>query len=154
MEHQIPDIVRQAVLKRRVELVSEREQLVRDIDRQIAEIDSFLKPPFGDAPIWEGATNLESEVDSDASITRHILEMAKATIVPGERVTTKQLATMLLAAGVKFPLTGKAPEARITRVLSGSKLYKGHKTLGWALKGESSGATELSNAAKSTTDTE
>ena len=94
------------------------------------------------------------ESDSDAPLTRQIKETAKTMVQPGMYVTTEQIYQTMLANGIVFPpaTEGKPPTARITRVLSGTGLYKGHKTKGWSLKGEnpavtgSSGATELNDS--------
>lgn len=133
MEKQVPEIIKQAVLKQRAELVSEREQLVHDIDRKIAEIDLFLGTSEATLviPIPKA---IAAATDFDASITRKITDTAKSLITPGVQVTTAQILQAMILAGVEFPDTGKAPMGRITRVVSGMGLYKGHKTHGWSLK--------------------
>ena len=120
MSNQIPESVRQTLLAQRFALIEKRAKL----DAEISDIDAVLGIGYVDTP-------LESEV----SISRQIIDFAAANILPGVRMTTEKIYHLMVVNGVKFP-EGKDPKARITRVLSGTKLYKGHKTLGWSLKGE------------------
>ncbi len=55
---------------------------------------------------------------------------AKAMILPGVSVPTDEIARSLAADGMTVE------PARITRILSGTGWYKGHKTKGWSLRGE------------------
>jgi hypothetical protein len=141
----LPDPVRRAILHEREVLEARRRELVADIDRQLQEINAFLGD---DAPL-DAAVRLPMAAEEPVSATRTILNIAASMIVPGRFVTTSQIVEALHGRGFKFPETGRAPAARVTKILSGTGRYKGSKTLGWSLKGDSqagaglSGATEL-----------
>jgi hypothetical protein len=120
MNNQVPEIVRQTLLAKRSLLLEERAKL----DAEIFQIENFL-----------GLAKADSLIESETSISRKILDFASANILPGVNMTTDKIYHLMVVNGVKFP-PGKPPKARITRVLSGTKLYKGHKTLGWSLKGK------------------
>jgi hypothetical protein len=137
---QIPNIIKQASLKHREDLIVQRDKAAHPWDVQIEEIEAFLVE-HGVSFMEEPAPVLQlaAESDSDASITRQIKDMAKKMIVPGVHVTTDEIYSALFSSGVMLPppTDGKPRAARITRVVSGTGLYKGHKTLGWSLKKES-----------------
>lgn len=153
----IPEIIKKAALEERARLVSERDRVALPINKQIADIDQFLAEhgtPVTPAPVMPAVPvlRIDSDSESEASISRQIRDTAKALILPGRNATTELIHQTMLASGIRFPLTGKPPMSRITRVLSGTGLYKGHKTHGWSLKGESPAVTGLSSATMSEQD--
>ncbi len=114
-------------MKERALLVAARQKL----DDEISEIDLFLGRPV-DSQI--DPAPLDTSVESDGSISRQIIEFAAANILPGTSLTTEKIYHLMVVNGIKFPQEGRPPQVRITRVISGTGLYKGHKSKGWSLK--------------------
>lgn len=135
MKH-LSETVKNALLRERKELVVQRDLAARSLEMKIAEIDSHL----GEYGIYIEKTSIAAEVaeqeDSDISMTKQIKEFAKDMITPGVFVKTESIYQAMKDRGIDLPPTGsgKPPAARITRILSSTKLYKGHKTHGWSLK--------------------
>jgi hypothetical protein len=152
MKH-VPKVIADATIKHHQSLIAAREKASQPFNEQLSEIESFMREheiEFDSALV---PVHLASEPNNEASFTAQVKAMAKSLIVPGVYVTTEQLWRAVQASGAEAPETmdGKPETARITRIISGTRLYNGHKTKGWSLKGEelagdnppaSSGATE------------
>jgi hypothetical protein len=126
----IPDSVRKTLLSQRSILQNERLK----IDAEIADIDAFLNPVF------EVGLTLPTAVpkafaltEGKVPISRRIIDFAAANILPGVSLTTEKIYHLMVVNGAKFPPEGNSPQSRITRVISGTGLYKGHKSKGWTL---------------------
>jgi hypothetical protein len=140
-----PSIVEQTLLAKRALLVEERFKL----DTDIAAIDAFLNP---DRPTRAQAMAFAIPMKlavREASISRQIIDFAAENISPDVSMTTEKIYHLMVVNGAKFPQGGKSAQSRITRTISGTGLYKGHKTNGWSLKGETPVAAGVSIATKS-----
>jgi hypothetical protein len=125
-----PESVRKTLLQRRSILEIERSK----IDSEIFDIDAVLNPIVETVSSMPKASPaVFAPAQSKVSISRQIIDFAGANILPGVSLTTEKIYHLMVVNGVRFP-EGKSPQARITRVLSGIGLYKGHKSKGWSLK--------------------
>ena len=150
---QIPVSIQKAVLKQRDEFIIQRDKATYQWDIQIKEIEDFLAENgiSFDGALFIPELQLPRESDIEASLTRQIKDMGRQMILPGKYVTSDEIYSALAESGARMPppADGKPRTARITRVLSGTGLYKGHKTKGWSLKGESPVTAGLSSATSS-----
>jgi hypothetical protein len=128
MRTTIPDSVRQVLLKERNHLSTERSKLVADLDRRIGEIDAVL----GGSPEVR-----EAVVEAAAAFnTATIRAAADALIASGGPATTERVKDSLIRSGIKVP---EDATLRITKALTRTGIYSGHRTKGWTLKADSNG---------------
>jgi hypothetical protein len=143
-----PNIIRQTLLAKRALLVEERFKL----DADIAAIDAFLNPDRPTTPQAMAFAIPMKQAVREASIGRQIIDFAAKNISPDVSMTTEKIYHLMVVNGAKFPQGGKSAQSRITRTISGTGLYKGHKTNGWSLKGETPVGAGVSIATKSLAD--
>ena len=132
----LPDSVRKTLLFKRSALESDRSNLessLSKVEAEIADIDAVL------SPVIESVSHLPKEaprafavIEREVPISRQIIDFAAANILLGVSLTTEKIYHLMVVNGTKFP-EGKPPQERITRVISGTGLYKGHKSKGWTL---------------------
>ena len=153
-QHPLPQVVIEAARNERQRIVAAREAAMKDaaapFDEKLKELDTFLAPFEINEAIFQ-ATKIFVDLENELSISGKIKETAKAMIQPGTHVTTEEIYRVMVEKGVVFP-DGKPPLARITRVVSGTGLYRGHKTKGWSLKGEEPVGAGSSSATTSVAD--
>ena len=148
----LPDSIIQPLLESRKDLVVQRDRAASVWSIKIKEIDDFLLS-HGIAVNGMAATLPAFTISAGGgpdTLTGTIKEFGKNMIKSGYYVTTELLVKAMLDAGVEFPDEGASPNARVTRVISGTGLYKGHKTKGWSLKGEAPMTGRPSGASSAT----
>lgn len=139
-----PAIIKQTLIAKRISLLAERSKL----DADIAHIDAFLSTDGSAKKPSKVFTDPKVSNDTEVPISRKITDFASANILPGVNMTTEKIYHLMVINGAKFP-QGISPQSRITRVISGTGLYKGHKSKGWSLKSENPAGAGFSGATES-----
>ena len=135
MNNPIPDIVKAALAEKRLQLVSQRDEAIAraaaPFDRQIADLDKY----GNGTQAAQGGTMTGTPLTLRESLSSQIKDAANWVIASGNSSTTEDIYKILVDRGVQFP-DSKSPLLRITKVLSGSGQYNGHRSRGWSNKGE------------------
>ena len=147
MRTNLPAGVLRAVQSERLALLKRRADAIADFDRQIAELDSFLAGEDAGASA-QGHTATVAAMSRPPSLTVLVVSGAIDLLRGGRSMVTPMLRKELEHRGVL--VDGDDPDRRITKILSNSGQFKGHRTHGWSLKGEASDAptSEASSATK------
>ncbi len=145
----IPTPIADATLKYHADLLVSRTQAIQVWDAQIDEIEGFMRKNGIAFQTGLTTTHLAAEIDENPSVATLVKGKAASMILPGVFVSTEDIVRSLIGDGHSIE------NGKITQILSGTRLYKGHKTKGWSLKGEEQadgGPLASSNATKSRKD--
>ena len=127
----IPDSVRTILLERRETLRAELATVSAPIMTMIADIDLVLGlQNSAGAPANIPAVVVDSAPSGGVVFnTASIVDATEKLISASASATTDAVLQTLLAAGVAVPVDAKA---RITKALTRTGRYRGHKTRGWS----------------------
>lgn len=126
----IPTPIAEVTLKYHAGLLASRAQALQEWNSKIGEIEAFMRENGIEFQSGLVLAHLTEDATENMPVATAVKAKGKAMILPGVFVTTDEIARSLAADGMQVE------QARITRVLSGTGLYKGHKTKGWSLRGE------------------
>ncbi|MFD1837999.1 hypothetical protein [Paracidovorax cattleyae] len=141
----IPEPVKTAALTHWNDLCARRDSIVLEIK----ELEEFMR---GHGILTHANENVERP-DAGQSFSSVVRSIAAQMIVPGAYVKTEEIYEAVKASGVTMPPReeGKPDTARITRILSSSGAFKGHKSKGWSVKSEPSEELRSSEGSNATT---
>lgn len=160
----IPEIVSQTLRDKRADLVRQREDAVRKIDKQISDIDSFLLasevPTAAEAPKTKRVTILDNinarlegshENLSARFMNKLAITQCKQILAGGRQMKTPELYAVLESMNIK--LRAEDPEARLSQLLSGEDDFVSDRKNGWSLKSEGLIGVQTDGPSSATTST-
>lgn len=132
----LPPAVIRAIREKYNALVEKRRHITRDIDVEIAQLESFLDPvlPLSVvvAPTQHDAT---PEQDNPRTQNRLAVEACQVFLHGGKQIKAPELYAMVEASGIK--LTAQDPVHRLVQLLSERKeIFQSDRKHGWSLRGE------------------
>jgi hypothetical protein len=133
---QIPESVAKYLRSRREQLLAERATMTASIDREIADIDlvlSTVEPVDIKPQVVQALTKFN---------TKNIVAATEALIAAGRAATTQAVRDSLAHSGVELP---EDALRRITKALTRTNHYNGHRTHGWTHKASVMNGAGVSN---------
>lgn len=126
----VPPPIIEVTLKYHADLLASRSVAMQEWDAKIGEIEAFMRKNGIAFQTGLEIAFVAADTAESLPVTTLVKNKAAAMILPGVFASTEDIARSLVADGLMIE------HAKITRILSGTGLYKGHKTKGWSLRGE------------------